>query len=176
MQSSLEVKTSARNSVRAGRSVVEASAVRLLILICQRFVSQFQWPGECTLRCRGNYQMLKITHDGTANEQRWTLCGQLSGPWVKELRSAWERACTLSSGETCIVDLTDVTWIDERGENLLRTMQEEGAVFVARGVDMIYTLNHLQSKAKPPLRRSMAHLDCKCDSFQRTEKTKKDQQ
>lgn len=120
--------------------------------------------------------MLKITQDSTARAQRWTLCGQLSGPWVAELRSMWERACALSIGETYIVDLTDVTWIDERGENLLRTMKDNGALFVARGVDMTYTLSHLQREAKPPLRRSMAHLDCKCDSFQSTGEKQKDKQ
>jgi hypothetical protein len=104
-------------------------------------------------------QMLKITYDGTAGEQRWTLCGQLSGPWVAELRSIWARVRDQSNGGTSVVDLSDVTSIDERGESLLRTMKEDGARFVARGVDMRHILNHLRSKAKPSLRRSLAHLD-----------------
>ena len=99
--------------------------------------------------------MLKITHDGSSGEQRWTLCGQLSGPWVAELRSVWEREF---HSKPCVVDLSDVTWIDERGESLLRTMKADGAQFVARGVDMKHLLNHLKSRNKPSLRRSLTHL------------------
>lgn len=102
--------------------------------------------------------MLKITHDEAAYEQRWTLCGQLSGPWVAELRAAWER-CRFQ-GRKNVVDLSDVTSIDEDGENLLRTMKKNGARFVARGVDMKHILTHLKSKTKPTLRKSLAHLRC----------------
>lgn len=102
--------------------------------------------------------MLKITHDDTASEQRWTLCGRLSGPWVAELRSAWERIRG-QSNKTYVVDLTDVFSIDERGESLLRSMKADGARFVARGVDMRHILTQLRSKARPPLRRALAHLD-----------------
>jgi anti-anti-sigma regulatory factor len=103
--------------------------------------------------------MLKITYNGTAGEQRWTLCGQLSGPWVEEWRSIWERGRGESNGRTCVIDLSDVTSIDERGERLLRTLKEDGARFVARGIDMRHILKHLRSRTKPSLRRSLAHLD-----------------
>ena len=103
-------------------------------------------------------EMLKITHDDMANEQRWILCGQLSGPWVAELSSAWGRLRG-ESDKTHVVDLTDVVSIDERGESLLRTMKADGARFVARGVDMKHILTHLRSKARPSLRRVLAHLD-----------------
>src|SRR5205085_10609764 len=108
-------------------------------------------------------QMLKITHEGTASEQRWTLCGQLSGPWVAELRSAWERVRGRFKGGSYVVDLSDVTSIDEYGESLLRNMKEDGVRFVARGVDMRHILSHLRSKGKPSLRRSLAYLDCDRD-------------
>jgi hypothetical protein len=107
--------------------------------------------------------MLKITCNGTEKEQRWTLCGQLSGPWVAEWRSIWERSRVESNGLSCTVDLSDVTSIDEQGESLLRTMKECGVHFMARGVDMRHLLNHLRSKTKPSLRRSLVHLDCRSD-------------
>src|SRR5215472_15700827 len=103
--------------------------------------------------------MLKITNNSTASEQRWTLCGQLSGPWVAELRSIWERVRCRSEAKSYVVDLSDVTSIDDRGEDLLRAMKEDGARFVALGVDMRHILGHLRSKAKPSLRRSLAHLE-----------------
>jgi hypothetical protein len=102
--------------------------------------------------------MLKITFD----ESRWILCGQLSGPWVTELRSAWEGVRCRSEQASYVVDLSNVTSIDERGETLLRAMKKDGARFVARGIDMKHILSHLRSNAKPSLRRSLAHLDCDC--------------
>jgi hypothetical protein len=105
--------------------------------------------------------MLKINCDDKAPEARWTLCGQLAGPWVTQLRSMWEQ-CRLGH-PSHVVDLSDVTSIDERGEGLLRTMESDGAKFVARGVDMRHILSHLRSTTKPSLRRSLAHLDCDRD-------------
>jgi hypothetical protein len=104
--------------------------------------------------------MLKITCDETGSRTHWTLCGRLSGPWVAELRLAWTHARCRFNASSSVVDLTGVTSLDERGEDMLREMQEDGARFVARGVDMKHVLSHLRSKSKPSLRRSLAHLDC----------------
>jgi len=105
--------------------------------------------------------MLKITNTGTATEQKWILCGQLSGPWVGELKSNWEKTRSESHGRRRLVDLTDVTFIDERGEVVLRAMRSEGAEFVARGVDTKQLLADLESKRKRALRKCLAHLDHK---------------
>jgi anti-anti-sigma regulatory factor len=105
--------------------------------------------------------MLKITNTGTATEEKWILCGQLSGPWVAELKSNWEKMRLESAGRRRVVDLTDVTFIDERGESVLRAMSSQGAEFVARGVDTRQVLAELKSKKKRPLRKCLAHFDCK---------------
>ena len=104
-------------------------------------------------------EMLKIINTRTATEQRWILLGQLAGPWVAELKSNWENTRLESHGEKCVVDLTDVTFIDERGEMVLCMMQSEGAEFVARGVDTKQVLADLECKAERALRWCMAHLD-----------------
>src|SRR6266849_3723064 len=103
--------------------------------------------------------MLKITNTGTATEDKWILYGQLSGPWVAELKSNWEKTRFESRGRRCVVDLTDVTFIDERGESVLRAMRSEGAEFVARGVDTKQVLADLASRRRRPLRKCLAHLD-----------------
>jgi hypothetical protein len=105
--------------------------------------------------------MLKITYDGTGSEPRWTLFGQLCGPWVDELRSVWQNIRRVSTGRH-VVDLSSVTSIDERGEVLLRAMKEDGARFLARGVAMKHILSQLRCKARPSVRKSLAHLDCGC--------------
>ena len=105
---------------------------------------------------------MKITNSGTATEQRWTLCGQLAGPWVAELRSSWEQTQHEVNGRKRLVDLTDVTFIDESGEGLLQQMRDEGAVFTASGVDTKDLLENLNTKEKRPLRRFLAHLENRC--------------
>ena len=107
--------------------------------------------------------MLKIVQTGTATEQRWTLCGQLAGPWVTELRLNWERARTEADGRKRVVDLRDVTFIDENGEGLLQDMGHEGAEFVASGVDTKDVLENLAATGKRPVRKFLAHLECGCN-------------
>jgi anti-anti-sigma regulatory factor len=77
--------------------------------------------------------MLRITHKETETEQRWTLCGQLTGPWVVELRACWEHGRQAGVDTRAVVDLSDVTFIDESGEQLLSEMRSGGAEFVAGG-------------------------------------------
>lgn len=106
--------------------------------------------------------MLKITNSGSATEQRWILSGQLTGPWVSELRSNWEQARSESAGRKPIVDLCEVTFIDESGQRLLDQMRHEGAEFVASGVDTKDVLDNLESAGNPPLRRFLAYLGDEC--------------
>jgi hypothetical protein len=100
--------------------------------------------------------MLRITRAQTESEQRWTLCGQLTGPWVAELRACWGHGRPADSH--AVVDLSEVTFIDESGEKLLLEMRVEGAEFVAGGVDTKYLLKHLRAKGERPVRRCIAHL------------------
>jgi hypothetical protein len=96
--------------------------------------------------------MLKITNSATGNEDRWTLCGQLAGLWVAELRSNWDQVRDRSRGRRYVIDLSDVTLIDERGEGLLRALKGEGAEFVAKGVYTKHLLENLKSPEEWPFR------------------------
>jgi len=107
-------------------------------------------------------EMLRIINTGTASEQRWTVCGQLTGPWVAELRSNWELARLESEGRKCIVDISDVTFIDGEGEELLRAMKAGGARFVARGIDTKHLLDNLKTRGQRPLRRFLSHRTDGC--------------
>jgi anti-anti-sigma regulatory factor len=102
--------------------------------------------------------MLKITNTNTGTEQRWTVHGQLTGPWVAELKSNWEKLRPEAQGRRCVVDLTDVTFIDEGGETVLCAMRKEGAEFVARGVDTQQLLADLATRSERPLRKCLSHL------------------
>ncbi len=84
--------------------------------------------------------MLKITRTETSAEEKWTLHGRLVGLWVSELRRCWKKTHRTDNKLKCIVDLNDVTFIDEKGERLLRTMSKEGVQFIASGIYIKYLL------------------------------------
>ena len=102
--------------------------------------------------------MLRITYAQTEAEQRWTLCGQLTRPWVTELRACWEQGHEAGTLLHTVVDLSEVTFIDESGERLLSEMRSEGAEFVAFGVETKDLLKNLKGKGERPLRRCIAPL------------------
>ena len=89
--------------------------------------------------------MLRITVNETPTEKRWILQGRLVGLWVSELRRAWKKAHQPENNRKCVVDLNDVTFIDKKGERLLRAMSKQGAQFIATG---IYTKHVLQQRCE----------------------------
>jgi anti-anti-sigma regulatory factor len=100
--------------------------------------------------------MLRIVNCATFNEQRWVLSGELAGPWVAELRLNWDQVRDRSRGRRYVIDLSDVTCIDESAEGLLVQLKDEGAEFVARGVFTKHLLENLKCKEHRPLRKSGA--------------------
>jgi hypothetical protein len=106
--------------------------------------------------------MLRFAYSATDGSERWDLCGQLSGPWVDELRSAWRRIRERSRGAHPIVVLKDVTFIDEAGERLLAEMQTAGAEFVTAGVEQKHLLANLKADLGRTVRRRLEHLQGGC--------------
>jgi alkylhydroperoxidase family enzyme len=102
--------------------------------------------------------MLKIANTDSATERRWTLSGQLTGPWAAELLSQWEKAHDARDRRQRVVDLSDVTFIDENGEDVLRTMSNAGVHFLVFGVDTKYLVENLGTWEGQPLRRCIFHL------------------
>ena len=83
---------------------------------------------------------MKITITETPAETRWILQGRLVAVWVDELRTIWKKKPRSQSATACVIDLSDVTFIDQRGERLLRAMAKKGAQFIATGVYVKYLL------------------------------------
>src|SRR5690242_16296584 len=96
--------------------------------------------------------MLRATYSNDAAGQRWQLCGRLAGAWVDELRACWS-ASRRVPGARIVLDLTDVTFIDESGEELLSELQTAGVEFVAAGVENKDLLEGLKHNGRRPLRR-----------------------
>jgi hypothetical protein len=111
--------------------------------------------------------VLKITINETAAERRWILQGRLAAVWVDELRKMWkssQQQIQLSQTQQkqkctpCIIDLNDVTFIDKRGERLLRTMAKQGARFVASGVYIRHMLEQVVANVGSNLTRTLSCL------------------
>jgi RND family efflux transporter MFP subunit len=92
--------------------------------------------------------MLKINFSQTAAEEKWNLHGRLSGPWVDEFRACWNVNHRADAGRVCIVDLSEVTFIDKSGEQLLRTLAEDGAQFTASGTYIRHVIENLSARSK----------------------------
>lgn len=86
--------------------------------------------------------MLRIHYAPTNGCRQLHLSGQLSGAWVGELRNCWNHARSTNEAFE-VLNLTQVTYIDEHGERLLAEMHEAGVRFVAAGVETKYLLEHL---------------------------------
>jgi len=60
--------------------------------------------------------------------------GRLADGWVGELESCWRSARMEHPGGKILVDLTHVTFIDDKGRSLLERMHRDGATFAAAGL------------------------------------------
>jgi anti-anti-sigma regulatory factor len=102
--------------------------------------------------------MLKITVTETQTEKRWILEGRLVGPWVRELRTCWKKKHRAQSGQRCVIDLNDVTFIDKSGERLLRAMSKKGAELIASGMYTKHVLEKVKITGKSRLSKLLACL------------------
>jgi hypothetical protein len=89
--------------------------------------------------------VLKITLVDSPDEERWLLQGRLAGQWVDALVASWEKDHHKSDKRRCLVDLTDVTFIDRKGEAALAELLAQGADFIATGVYTKELLSNLRS-------------------------------
>ena len=95
--------------------------------------------------------MLRISITKTPAEMRWVLQGRLVEPWVSELKVNWKKAYRSRKVCTCVVDLSDVTSVDQAGEKLLRAMSRRGAQFIASGLYIRHVVEALKMNGKPKL-------------------------
>jgi hypothetical protein len=76
--------------------------------------------------------MLKVTTQTDAARTTFELEGKLAGPWVQELEDCWRKAAGNSDRPVRIL-LCAVTFIDDKGIDLLAEMYHHGAELVAEG-------------------------------------------
>jgi ABC-type transporter Mla MlaB component len=92
--------------------------------------------------------LLRIAINRLPASDTWVLEGQLAGKTADELRAVWRRNRNEQPGRKTIVDVVDVTSVDERGEQALMELINAGAEFVARGVYTKSLLENLSERCR----------------------------
>src|ERR1700733_11238145 len=102
---------------------------------------------------RAEKALLRTTILEETAEQRWTLQGRLSGPWVAHLKSDWQKSHCRSGKRKCVVDVSGVTFVDLEGEQALEAMMNDGAEFIATGVYTRHVLEMLERRRQRWIRK-----------------------
>ena len=75
--------------------------------------------------------MLRITVHNDIGATRLKIEGRLMGAWVRELESCWRQAAAKQPPPRILVELTDVSFVDGEGGELLKLMAASGAELIA---------------------------------------------
>ena len=92
--------------------------------------------------------MLRITKKESSESILLKLEGGIKGPWVDELEKTWS---ALAEGTPVRVDLSGVSFVDERGRDLLLRIQEKGGILDGASA---FLTSMLQQKIRQPRKRS----------------------
>ena len=89
------------------------------------------------------YEVIRITCHNEAALTRLVLEGKLAGACVDELDKYWRDAPAVWS--SLLIDLTSVSFIDDRGKQLLKRMQDNGATLVSSSIMSRCLIEQLES-------------------------------
>ena len=78
------------------------------------------------------YEVIRITCHNEAALTRLVLEGKLAGACVDELDKCWRDAP--SKWSSLLIDLTSVSFIDDRGKQLLKRMHDNGATLISSSI------------------------------------------
>lgn len=91
--------------------------------------------------------MLKISSQTDATHTIFELQGSLMGPWVQELEKCWR---TADRDRPVKILICAVSYIDDRGKELLAEMYRNGAKLVAEGCMNQAIVKELQERKRNP--------------------------
>lgn len=80
--------------------------------------------------------MLRIIEQEDDRSLTFQLAGKLVRDWAPELERCWRMAVAAQQLDAVIVDLTEVTFIDDVGKRLLAAMARAGVRLIAADVLM----------------------------------------
>ena len=97
--------------------------------------------------------MLKISIVEARKQRRLVLEGKLIAPWTDELTSACDRARVDLGGRELVIDLKNLTVINQQGENVLIALMNDGVKFCC-GVFARQVLRQLAHRARKRLQET----------------------
>ena len=95
--------------------------------------------------------MLRITVEEKNDRIRFRLEGKLIGSWVQELERCWISIRNYDSAYRLFVDLSSVSFVDDKGKALLTRMVEHGAKLVAKGLLMTSLAKEISGQSTTPV-------------------------
>lgn len=90
--------------------------------------------------------MLRITVQEGQEAITLILEGRLVGPWVHEVERAWTAVAGKGNGRRHVVDLSGVTYVEEEGKTLLRSIVEQNGELRAGDVMTRAIVEELQGR------------------------------
>lgn len=89
--------------------------------------------------------MLRITVLTRSDKTVLKVEGKLTGPWVGELQRCWGMALDGHPRERIVIDLTNVTFVDTAGKELIRDICNRGTELLATGPLMTSIVNEVRA-------------------------------
>ena len=90
--------------------------------------------------------MLRITPLVAKEKAILRLEGKLRGPWVSELARVWKGVWRRTGLKRIRGELRALSFVDERGKDVLMTMRQDGAEFVANDPLISALLEEIEQK------------------------------
>ena len=78
--------------------------------------------------------MIRITQIDNGSKGHLLVEGTLSDGWVETLEASWLEAQSQVNGKPLCIDLSGVTYVDDRGRELLERMIRGGAEIRTAGI------------------------------------------
>jgi ABC-type transporter Mla MlaB component len=80
--------------------------------------------------------LIRISQTGSGSKWRLLVEGTLSGGWVDALETSWRQAQSQlnGNGKSLCIDLSGVTFIDDKGRDLLARIIRGGAELRTAGI------------------------------------------
>ncbi len=95
--------------------------------------------------------MLRITILEKPKHVTLLLEGRLGGPWVEEVRREWGTALAKHEGRPLIVDLCNVTFVEDEGKELLAEIHDQGGALLASDVMVKGIVEEVQQRKRPQM-------------------------
>jgi len=90
--------------------------------------------------------MFRISIIDTPSQRKLVVEGNLSGPWVAELRTSWRNASRDLGGRKLVINVSSLTVISREGEGAIFDLMKEGAKFSCVGILTRHVLMRLARK------------------------------